>query len=47
MSAAADHTEIRDVDKVEIEIANNKKIRVLFDAEHNLAERIINEQFIP
>ncbi len=47
VSAVADHTEIRDVDKVEIEIANNKKIRVLFDAEHNLAERIINEQFIP
>ena len=38
---------LHQVDKVEIEIANNKKIRVLFDAEHNLAERIINEQFIP
>ncbi|PPR79791.1 MAG: NAD kinase [Alphaproteobacteria bacterium MarineAlpha2_Bin1] len=47
VSAVADHTEIRDVTSVEIEIAKNKKIRILFDAEHNLAERIINEQFIP
>ena len=47
VSAVADHTEIRDVTSVEIELAKNKKIRILFDAEHNLAERIINEQFIP
>ncbi len=47
VSAVADHTEIRDVDTVEIGITKEKKIRILFDAEKNLAERIINEQFIP
>tara|TARA_B100002051_G_scaffold268375_1_gene298186 strand:- start:65 stop:838 length:774 start_codon:yes stop_codon:yes gene_type:complete len=47
VSAVADHTEIRDVNSVEIEASIEKKIRILFDKEKNLADRIINEQFIP
>ena len=46
VSAVADFTEVRDVD--EIEIQENKKISLtlLFDPNHNLEERIINEQFV-
>ena len=47
VSAVADFTEVRDVDEVEIQ--ENKKITLtlLFDPNHNLEERIINEQFAP
>ena len=46
VSAVADFTEVRDVD--EIEIQENKKISLtlLFDPNHNLEERIVNEQFV-
>ena len=46
VSAVADFTEVRHVDEVEIQ--ENKKISLilLFDPNHNLEERIINEQFV-
>ena len=47
VSAVADHTEVRDVSSVEVSVDMDKKIRMLFDEEHNLEERIINEQFLP
>lgn len=46
VSAVADFTEIRDVVSVSIDEERSINIRVLFDPEHNLEERIINEQFI-
>ena len=45
VSAVADHTEFRDVVSVEIEEDRSTKIRLLFDPEHNLEERILREQF--
>jgi NAD+ kinase len=46
VSAVADHTEVRDVTSVEIEEDRTTKIHLLFDPEHNLEDRILNEQFI-
>ncbi|MDC0074815.1 NAD kinase [Alphaproteobacteria bacterium] len=46
VSAVADHTEVRNVSSVEIKVDNNKIIRMLFDAEQHLKERILNEQFL-
>ena len=45
VSATADNTEIRDVAQVIIKEAKQIKIRALYDAKHNLEDRIINEQF--
>ncbi|MBT6386224.1 MAG: NAD kinase, partial [Alphaproteobacteria bacterium] len=45
VSAVADHTEVRDVVSVEIEEDRSTRIRLLFDPEHNLEERILREQF--
>lgn len=45
VSAVADHTEVRDVVSVDIEEDRGTTINLLFDPEHNLEERIINEQF--
>lgn len=45
VSATADNTEIRDVAQVVIKEAKQVKIRALYDAQHNLEDRIINEQF--
>ena len=45
VSAVADHTEVRDVVSVEIEEDRQTEIRLLFDPEHNLEERILREQF--
>ncbi len=47
VSATADATETREIVEVEIEEARDIGLRILFDAEHNLEERILNEQFIP
>ena len=47
LSAVADYTEIRDVSSVEIREDLDTTICVLFDPEHNLEERILNEQFAP
>ena len=43
----ADYTEVRDVALVEIQEDPDMTIQLLFDAEHNLEERILNEQFTP
>jgi NAD+ kinase len=45
VAAVADHGEVRDV--VSVEIAEDKKrsVRILFDANHSLAERVLDEQF--
>ena len=47
LSAVADYTEVRDVRSVEIVEDLNTSIQLLFDPEHNLEERILNEQFTP
>ncbi len=45
VSATADNTEIRDVEKVVVKECPDIKIRALYDPKHNLEDRIINEQF--
>jgi NAD+ kinase len=47
VSAVADHTEVRDISWVEVREDRTRRMRMLFDPEHNLEERILNEQFIP
>jgi NAD+ kinase len=43
----ADSTEIRDVIEVAVWADLAITLTLLFDAEHNLEERILNEQFVP
>lgn len=45
VSATADNFEVRDVARVEIEEDRDVSLRLLFDAGHNLADRILTEQF--
>lgn len=45
VSAVADHTEFRDVLRVEVVEARGTEIFMMFDPGHTLAERIISEQF--
>jgi NAD+ kinase len=45
VSAVADHTEFRDVVKVEVREESGIDIYMMFDSGHSLAERIISEQF--
>jgi len=47
VSAVADNEEVRDVVTIEVEERRSISLYLLFDAEHNLEERILNEQFIP
>ena len=47
VSAVADHTEIRDVAAVEVSEDLAQTMQLMFDPEHNLEERILNEQFTP
>ncbi len=47
VSAVADATEVRNVVEVTVEEDRDTELRLLFDAHHNLEERILNEQFIP
>ena len=47
VSATADATEVRDVVSVTIEEARDIALKILFDPEHNLEERILQEQFVP
>ncbi len=47
VSAVADYTEVRNVKSVTIIQQKNISLNLLFDEEHNLEERILNEQFIP
>ncbi len=46
VSATADATEIRNVRHVHVEEDHQHQPLVLFDPEHNLEERILNEQFV-
>ena len=46
-SAVADYTEVRDVQTVEIWEDRSIELRLLFDPEHHLEERILKEQFVP
>ena len=47
VSAVADSTEIRDVVEVAVWADRSITLTLLFDQEHNLEERILNEQFVP
>ena len=47
VSAVADYTEVRDVVKVTVLEDPIAKLRMLFDREHHLEERILKEQFTP
>lgn len=46
VSATADSSEIRDVVEVRVYESKDKTVTLLFDPEHNLEERILNEQFV-
>ena len=45
VSATADSFEVRDVVEVTVRESRERTMTMLFDPEHNLEERIINEQF--
>jgi len=47
VSATADFHEVRDVSRVTISEDRSVSLKLLFDPEHNLEERIIKEQFQP
>jgi NAD+ kinase len=47
VSAVADYAEARDVTEVTVRQDPSIALRVLFDPEHNLEERILKEQFTP
>ncbi len=47
VSVTADFTEVRDVSRVEVVEDQSHRVRLLFDPEHNLEERILGEQFAP
>ena len=47
VSATADSTEVRNVARVEIWQDQARQVTLLFDADHNLEERILLEQFTP
>ncbi|MEM6487837.1 MAG: NAD kinase [Pseudomonadota bacterium] len=46
VSATADHVEVRDVTWVEVALADDIEMRLLYDPGHSLEERIIREQFV-
>jgi len=46
VSAVADAVEVRDIVSVSVEEITDITINLLFDPEHNLEKRILNEQFI-
>lgn len=46
VSATADYDEFRDVAWVEVRLDRETSHRLLFDPEHSLEERILNEQFL-
>jgi len=45
VSATADHTEVRDVTRVEVAVAQEISMHLLYDPGHGLEERLIREQF--
>jgi len=46
VSATADYDEVRDVCRVVVRQARSVRHKLLFDPEHSLDERILNEQFL-
>ncbi len=44
--ATADHTEVAKIASVDVGIATDKTLTLLFDPDHNLDERILSEQFL-
>jgi NAD+ kinase len=46
VSATADYTEVRDVISVAVREVRDLELRLLFDPEHNLEERVFKEQFL-
>ena len=46
VSATADYYEVRDVVSVEVFEDKSKSLKLLFDPDHSLEERILNEQFL-
>ncbi|MFP4209360.1 MAG: NAD kinase [Wenzhouxiangella sp.] len=46
VSATADYDEVRDVRRVHVALDRSIGPRLLFDPEHSLEERILNEQFL-
>jgi NAD+ kinase len=46
VSATADAFEVRDVIRVEVSYDTSNLLRLLFDPDHSLEERILNEQFL-
>jgi NAD+ kinase len=47
VSAVADSLEVRDVARVEVRQDTELTLKIMFDPEHNLEERILREQFLP
>jgi NAD+ kinase len=47
VSATADHNEIRDVARVDVQEDRGVALTLLFDPESNLEERVLKEQFAP
>ena len=47
VSTVGDYTEVRDVKRVKVRVSENKSFSLLFDPDHRLEDRILNEQFIP
>ena len=46
VSAVADQKEVRDIESVELEIARDRRLTLLFAPGHSLDERIVAEQFV-
>lgn len=46
VAAVADQREIRDIAEVQMEVALDRQLTLLFDPGHSLDERIVTEQFI-
>jgi len=46
VGATADFTEVRNVRRVEVSADHSQHLKLLFDPEHNLEERIVKEQFV-
>lgn len=46
VSATADAFEVRDIARVDIHEARDVSLRLLFDPDHSLEDRILNEQFL-
>lgn len=47
VSAVGDYTEVRDIRRIKVRASRDKSFALLFDPDHNLEDRILNEQFTP